>query len=499
MFYENPIQLVNVEDKTLVLQDDAMEILKQFDKTGKKTHVISIFGEARTGKSALLNFILSHLGVKITEKSRFISKVSASTVTLGISIWGTPISLPNGDQLLLIDAQGHGLGDNSINTQIVSILCVISSLVILNINGSIDDDAKTLLSVVNMFISKIDFGGTVSTSSNSFFPTLFIRSRDFRKKDFETDFPKEITNLSWTNPTFLDALDKKLDRDLSELSDPIMQRVQLQICKSFSNRHWAFTYPPTRADDEVLDSKFVDQDMKSPFFTSMHSVVKRIISLSTPKRISSTRISMSVLLSFFQKFIDTIKSDEAKFHVPSIIELLHFEQIHNICDRAVKIYELHWTTYHKFMETEEELNRFHEEARNLSLTFYNDEITRAEFDKKSFQNIQGKEKLEIIVLAIFLIHQNKFKSYIFGKIEEFKLLRVADLVKQDEIRQSITNLDNQIKTISTSITNYEQSLKKSERLLEDAKVGRERSESEFRNLMNDLQRSKNKGGSCIIS
>lgn len=139
------LQLIHVENSTLKLNIDVVDILKKFTSEGHKLHIISIIGEARGGKSTLLNFLLNHFGVDISSGHRFVTDAGGRTVTKGLWIWGQPLSLPSGDRVLLIDTQGTGLNDDSINMQLAALACMLSSLVILNIEGSLNEDHKTLL------------------------------------------------------------------------------------------------------------------------------------------------------------------------------------------------------------------------------------------------------------------------------------------------------------------------------------------------------------------
>lgn len=301
------------EDKSgkqkLRINLEAVKVLKRFDLTGRKTEIISVVSEARSGKSTLLNFILASLGVPVNRSTGccFEARVDEKTVTKGMWVWPVPLPLLNGNQLLLIDTQGTGLGDDSINTQIVSLAFTISSLVIINIDGTLNDEHKTLLTVVKNFISKVDSGGATTIERSNFFPTLLIRSKDYRSLDFQADFSSSITTPGLlpgglTNPLVTSALDEKLNRDLSglaEFADPVLVAAQRNICATFAHRHWVFTHPPTAADDLLLDSGVLPSrmpgtlDLKgmktaSAFMESMWSLVDRILSLSKPKKFCST-------------------------------------------------------------------------------------------------------------------------------------------------------------------------------------------------------------------
>ena len=98
-FKDEPIQLVISNNGLLETTTEAINILTALKN--EKLCILSINGPLNTGKSFLANFIINkkNAGFKVGEK------------TVGIWIWGNPISLNNGAKLLILDCQALNKSD----------------------------------------------------------------------------------------------------------------------------------------------------------------------------------------------------------------------------------------------------------------------------------------------------------------------------------------------------------------------------------------------------
>ncbi len=250
MFRDSPVQLVEAHEGSLRLCAEGAEILSNFstrspggEPVDRHVQVIAFAGSARAGKSSSINFLLKRFGVSIETKGcRFEAKAGGPTVTRGIVMWGRPLVLPNGDHLCLLDTQGAGLGDDSLNAQIVALAAVLSSLLVLNIDGVLAEDHKTLLSAVEGFVRK--FPGTPEERQMLFAERLLVRSCNYEEKDFKTDFAPAVCRLvtidSAESRTQLHtALDVKLESLMSERADAALEHATRGIRQAFPRRHVA--------------------------------------------------------------------------------------------------------------------------------------------------------------------------------------------------------------------------------------------------------------------
>ena len=107
-----------------------------------KICVIAVTGPSRSGKSALANFILER-------QEGFEVGSLISRCTHGINMWGRPrrATLPNGDMCWVVVLDSEGLGTDD-DVQLFSLVCLLSSTIIYNSLGAIDEKAINALSFV---------------------------------------------------------------------------------------------------------------------------------------------------------------------------------------------------------------------------------------------------------------------------------------------------------------------------------------------------------------
>lgn len=491
-FQDSPLQLIYVENDELKLNHDTVTILRNFTSQGHKLHIISIIGEARGGKSTLLNFLLNHFGVHVSIGQRFINDAGGHTITKGLWIWGRPILLSNGDYLLLIDTQGTGLNNDSINTQLAALACMLSSMVIFNIEGSLNGEHRTLLSIIRSFMHKAP--GT-PTQRAGLFPTLLIRSRDYRKIDFENDFPRSIHQLPLGNPMVKEALDIKLISDFEELVDPILAETTRNICHAFPNRHWFFTYPTTDEDDLILDHQFIVPRESSLFGQSMHDLINYIAELSHPKQFGGANISMDVLVPHFTNFLQIIREEKTRFHIPTVIETLHAQQVNQICQLCHEIYEAKWTSLTDQPNDDIELKAQHLLAKEQAIEFY---ITQTnERGLNQHQVNQGRHKLDIILNNLFLPYQEEFRVLMYRKIVELQNIAEVDHARKIELDNEMKDMKIKMDNITISITQFKGEITKAEQHLKEAETQRLKAEQEYKKALEEM---RNSGGDsfCVI-
>ena len=295
------LQLVDVRDGQLVLVSDTIEQLRELSL--ENTGIIVALGASRVGKGTLLTWALHRLGVEINRDRRFATQAGPRSHTAGIWIWPELLPLPNGRSLLLIDCQGLSLGNESINMQLASLACMMSSLVVFNIEGPLNEEHKTSLHVLNQFVSKI---GGPATERKGFMPRLLMRSREYRLQDFKVNFPdldRRNLSLALSSPEVRSSFDARLEQQLtSERVDPDLALVTGRFREAFPDRHWIITYSASTVEEKRLQTEFVLTE-ESPFQQSMNHLVDYMVELTEPKLFGGARISMSVLLDSLTHFL----------------------------------------------------------------------------------------------------------------------------------------------------------------------------------------------------
>ena len=216
MHHPHPIQIMSLEREILELEREKLErenlILneKLLQSITNKNNcdkipvaVISIIGPQRSGKSFLLNFILQYFqqqqlepplddNIKLTPswmkdlspESGFHFAAGLEPDTKGIFLWSEPIITKDKDgnkvALLIMDAQGlYDKNTSSVGNKLLcSVVSLLSSIVILNIKGHIDEK------YLESFGQMLDFAREImSKEDKNPFQEMIFTIRDFQLED----------------------------------------------------------------------------------------------------------------------------------------------------------------------------------------------------------------------------------------------------------------------------------------------------------------------------
>ncbi|XP_035752980.1 guanylate-binding protein 1-like, partial [Egretta garzetta] len=175
-----PVCLIeNTPEKGLVVQPEALRVLS---KVTQPVVVVAITGPYRTGKSYLMNRLAR-------QRKGFSLGSSVQSHTKGIWMWCVPHPRRPGHALLLLDTEGLGdvgKGDTRNDTWIFTLAVLLSSTLIYNSKGTIDQQAMEQLHYVLKLSERVQLKagpkeGELKDSEKfvSFFPTFVWAVRDF--------------------------------------------------------------------------------------------------------------------------------------------------------------------------------------------------------------------------------------------------------------------------------------------------------------------------------
>nr|XP_046198635.1 guanylate-binding protein 3-like isoform X3 [Oncorhynchus gorbuscha] len=188
---DSPMCLVKNADGELCVEPEAIDYLMGLKQ---KVVVVSVVGLYRTGKSYLMN--------KLAQKrSGFALGATIQSKTKGIWMWCVPHPEQTDHTLVLLDTEGLGdveKGDSKNDAWIFSLAILLSSTLVYNSRGTIDNDAVEKLQYVNDLTemikvksSTVDEEEGEGTQFAQFFPNFVWTVRDFTLK-LEID-GREIT------------------------------------------------------------------------------------------------------------------------------------------------------------------------------------------------------------------------------------------------------------------------------------------------------------------
>ena len=243
-FKDEPIQLVLSKNGLLETTTEAINILTALKN--EKLCILSINGPLNTGKSFLANSIINkrNAGFKVGEK------------TVGIWMWGNPISLNNGAKLLILDCQALNKND-VISLKLFMLNILLSSCLIYNTQGELNND------IINNFVYFTDLSKKINA-----------------QKD-EEDILNNINNLKKYYPELIfvnNVLSKEKMQELVE-KNPLCDI----SCKLFEKKN---------------------------YINNLEELVNKVKNDINYKTLQNNIIDGDSLFCLFQNYIDLINNDK---------------------------------------------------------------------------------------------------------------------------------------------------------------------------------------------
>ncbi|KAG5848210.1 hypothetical protein ANANG_G00096040 [Anguilla anguilla] len=172
---DRPVCLIeNTSAGELQVNQESLDILRSIRQP---VVVVSIVGLYRTGKSYLMNRLAG-------KQTGFSLGSTVQSETKGIWMWCVPHPHKDDQTLVLLDTEGLGdveKGDQKNDTWIFSLAVLLSSTLVYNSMGTINNEAVMSLQADRAHQGEVHKGGTEETSSDyvRFFPTFVWAVRDF--------------------------------------------------------------------------------------------------------------------------------------------------------------------------------------------------------------------------------------------------------------------------------------------------------------------------------
>ncbi|XP_050770653.1 guanylate-binding protein 1-like [Gymnogyps californianus] len=177
-----PVCLIaNTQTRGLVVQQEALQVLSEITQP---VVVVAITGLYRTGKSYLMNRLAR-------QRKGFSLGSSVQSHTKGIWMWCLPHPCQPGHTLVLLDTEGLGdveKGDTKNDTWIFVLTILLSSTLIYNSRGTIDQQAMDQLHYVVKLTEHVKLKAAPKKSEDEvedsekfvlFFPSFIWAVRDF--------------------------------------------------------------------------------------------------------------------------------------------------------------------------------------------------------------------------------------------------------------------------------------------------------------------------------
>ncbi|KFR09744.1 Interferon-induced guanylate-binding protein 1, partial [Opisthocomus hoazin] len=328
-----PICLVENTQKTgLVVRQEALKVLSEVTQP---VVVVAIAGPCRSGKSYLMNRLAR-------QRKGFSLGCSVQSHTKGVWMWCVPHPCQPGHTLVLLDTEGLGdveKGDSKNDTWIFVLTVLLSSTLIYNSRGIIDQQAVEQLQYVLKLTEHVKLKAAPKRSEDeledsekfaSFFPTFVWAVRDFTLQ-LALD-GKEISEDQYLENTL------KLKAD----SSPATERYnQLRECirQFFPERKcFVFDWPASQSDLVRLED-LQDNEMNPKFRQQVEKFCGHIWEKSPPKTIPGGHILRGNSLGKLAvTYVETIRSGAVPCLESAVLALAKVENAAAVKE-AVKLYQ----------------------------------------------------------------------------------------------------------------------------------------------------------------
>eukprot|EP01130_Rhizamoeba_saxonica_P018904 TRINITY_DN9636_c0_g1_i1.p1 TRINITY_DN9636_c0_g1~~TRINITY_DN9636_c0_g1_i1.p1 ORF type:complete len:1193 (-),score=324.17 TRINITY_DN9636_c0_g1_i1:46-3576(-) len=288
---EAPLPLIYCQDEKFVLGEEAMQRLSAIKGD---VAIVSVVGFARTGKSYLMNRLLSR-------QDGFSIGPTVKPCTKGIYIWGNPVVIDrNGEDLnvILVDTEGIGSYqvDATYDSKIFALAVLISSYFIYNSLGTIDKRTLEGLAFITNLTKHIQVNSTEDSTRSElseYFPNFLWAIRDF-VLDLQDDDGNPITS------------DEYLEESLSNKFNN-RDGIGSTIKDFFPNRRCACLVRPVNDENSLRNIDNVPyEELRDEFKFGMEEVKRLVYSSVQPKKILGKSINGEGLSLLLESYINSI-------------------------------------------------------------------------------------------------------------------------------------------------------------------------------------------------
>ncbi|XP_059357406.1 guanylate-binding protein 1-like [Carassius carassius] len=372
----SPICLVENVNGSLCVCKDAVEFLSRINEP---VVVVSVVGLYRTGKSYLMNRLAG-------QQSGFALGNTIESKTKGIWMWCVPHPKKEGHTLVLLDTEGLGdvaKGDSKNDSWIFCLAVLLSSTLVYNSRGTIDNSAVEKLHYVVELTEQIKIRSTEAAADEEeeedckfvqFFPSFTWVVRDFTLE-------LEINGKRVTEDDYLEfalQLKKGFGKKVSDYNLP-----RQCIRNYFPSPRKCFVFPsPASPQNMKCLESLQEQDLVPDFLQVTGRFCDNIFHNSVVKTVKGGhRVTGKLLGHLVEIYVDTIKSGKVPCLENAVVTLANLEN-KTAVQEALKTYQTGMEKVkNKFPVGVDDISSEHQKFSSLAI---------AEFMKCSFKDEKGE-------------------------------------------------------------------------------------------------------------
>ncbi|XP_067308594.1 guanylate-binding protein 1-like isoform X1 [Pseudorasbora parva] len=395
-----PVCLIeNNENGKLCVRKDAKDIL---DGIKEPVVVVCVVGLYRTGKSYLMNRLAG-------QQSGFPLGNTVESKTKGIWMWCVPHPKKEGHTLVLLDTEGLGdvdKGDSKNDSWIFCLAVLLSSTLVYNSRGTIDNNAVENLQYVGELAEQIKIRSAETGDEEEeedsqfvqFFPSFIWVVRDFT-------LVLEINGNRATEDEYLEfalQLKKGVGKKFSDYNLP-----RECIRRYFPSRKcFVFPFPVTSPEDMTRLESLQEQDIAHEFLEATGDFCDHIFVSSAVKTLKGGhKVTGKLLGHMAQIYVDAISSGKVPCLENAVVALANLENQAAV-EEAMEVYKC---------GMEEVKNAFPISIDHFTCEHQkSSSLATSEFMKRSFKDDKGEylKNLEeaLSIYYVDLLKENEITS-----------------------------------------------------------------------------------------
>ncbi|XP_031418256.1 guanylate-binding protein 1-like [Clupea harengus] len=297
-----PVCLIENEGEGLRTVESALDILRRIKQP---VVVVAVVGLYRTGKSYLMNRLAG-------QQSGFALGRTIETKTKGIWMWCVPHPSKQGHTLLLLDTEGLGdvnKGDSKNDAWIFCLAVLLSSTLVYNSRGTIDNDAVEKLHYVTEITDHVqiksacardEYGDEEDCKFVRFFPDFIWAVRDFTLE----------RNIEGRDVNEDEYLDYALQLKKGQSTKVLTYNQPRQCIRNFFPTRKCFTFPfPTLMKKMTNLDSMAEADLLPEFLDVAERFCSNVFEVSRVKTVQGGQeVTGSQFSHLVKIYVDTINS-----------------------------------------------------------------------------------------------------------------------------------------------------------------------------------------------
>uniref|UniRef100_A0A672N318 Guanylate-binding protein 1-like n=1 Tax=Sinocyclocheilus grahami TaxID=75366 RepID=A0A672N318_SINGR len=368
---DKPVCLIDMaSDGKLCVQGSALQVLEQIQQP---VVVVAVVGLYRTGKSYLMNRLAG-------KQTGFALGSTIESKTKGIWMWCVPHPTKAKTTLVLLDTEGLGdvdKGDSKHDTRIFSLAVLLSSTLVLNSRGTIDNRAIEELQYVTELTEYIKIKSPDEAVDDAefvkFFPSFIWAVRDFTLQ----------LNIDGKDATEDEYLEFALKLKLGNSSQVNNYNLPRECIRKYFPSRKCFTFPfPTNPDNVSYLETLDPAEISKRFLEVTGRFCQFIFDQSQVKNLKDGHtVTGRVLGHLVKTYVDTIASGAVPCLENAVISMALIEN-EAAFQEGLEVYQSGMEKLKKSFPLE--LNEITSEHQCFSL------MATQTFMKRSFRDSDGK-------------------------------------------------------------------------------------------------------------